>query len=100
MLRGVFDFTEHQEEATYALGYKLTWTRAKDEAVLDKAAGIADAKIEIDHILWYVSRYTPSIQQQGILSKQILSKLPTEFRYIQRSVFMKEVNNQIYGTLN
>ena len=32
--------------------------------------------------------------QQSNLSKQILSKTPTELRYVERSVFMKEVNNQ------
>ena len=42
----------------------------------------------------YVPHYIPSIQQQGILSKQILSKTPTELMYVERSVFMKEVNNQ------
>ena len=61
---------------------------------MDKAAGIADARIKINHIHSYVSLYTPSIQQQGNLSKQILSKTPTELRYIERSVYMKEVNIQ------
>ena len=28
------------------------------------------------------------------MSKQILNKTPTELRYVERSVFMKEVNNQ------
>ena len=58
----------------------------------NKAAVIADARIKNDQIRWYVPFYTPSIQQQSILSKQILSKTPTELRYIERSVFMKEVN--------
>ena len=88
MLKDVFGFVEHQEEATYGLGYKLTLTRNKDDAVIDKANGIADARIRIDHIHWYVPHYTPSIQQQkSILSKQILSKTPTELRYVERSVF-------------
>ena len=34
------------------------------------------------------------ISQQAILSKQILSKVPTELQYVERSVFMKEVNTQ------
>ena len=38
--------------------------------------------------------YTPSIPQQAILSKQILSRTPTELQYVERSVFMKEVNIQ------
>ena len=93
MLKDIFGFAEHQEKATYGLGYKLTLTRNKDDAVIDKANAIADARIRIDHIHWYVSHYTPSIQQQNTLSKQILDKTPTELRYIERSVFMKEVNN-------
>ena len=94
MLKDVFGYAEHQEKATYGLGYKLTLTRNKDDAVIDKAGGIADARIRIDHTHWYVPHYTPSIQQQSTLSKQILSKTPTELRYVERSVFMKEVNNQ------
>ena len=94
MPKDVFGFAEHQEKATYGLGYQLTVRRNKDDAVTDKAGGIADARIRIDHIHWYVPHYTPSIQQQSTLSKQILSKTPTELRYVERSVFMKEVNYQ------
>ena len=94
ILTDVFGFSECQEKATYGLGYKLTLTRNKDEAVIDKVAGIADARIKISHIHWYVVHSTPSTQQQCILSKQISSKTPTDLRYVERSVFMKEVNNQ------
>ena len=94
MLKDVFGFTEHQEKATYGLGYKLTLTRNKDDAVIDKAGGIADGRIKIDHIHWYEPHYNPSIRQQSILANQKLSKIPTELRYVERSVFMKEVNNQ------
>ena len=94
MPKGVFGFAEGQENATYGLGYKLTLTRNKDEAVIDKVAGIADARIKIDHIHWYVPLFIPSMWQQAIMSKQILNKTPTELRYVERSVFMKEVNNQ------
>ena len=94
MLKDVFGFAEHHEKATYGLGYKLTLTRNKDDAVIDKANGVADGRIRIDHIHWYVPHYIPSIQQQSTLSKQILSKTPTELKYVERSVFMKEVNNQ------
>ena len=94
MMKDIFGFAEHQEKATYGFGYKLTLTRNKDEAVIDKVAGIADARIKIDHIHWYVPHYIPSMSQQGIMSKQILNKTPTELRYVERSVFMKEVNNQ------
>ena len=83
------------KKATYSLGYKLTITRKKDESVVDKPAGIADARTKIDHIHWYVPHYTPSIRKQSILSNQILRKTPKELRNNERSVFMKEVNNQI-----
>ena len=94
MLKDVFGFAERHEKATYGLGYKLTLTGNKDEAVIDKVAGIAEARIKIDHIHWYVPHYIPSMAQQGILSDQILNNKPTHLRYIERSVFMKEVNNQ------
>ena len=48
MVIDVFGFAEHQEKGTYGIGCKLTLTRMKDDAVIDKAAGIADARIEID----------------------------------------------------
>ena len=94
MLKDVFGFAEGQEKATYGIGYILTLTRNKDDAIIDKAVGIADSRIKIDHIHWYVPLYTPSIRQQDILSKQILSKTPTELKYIEGPVFTRQVNNQ------
>ena len=94
LLKDVFGFADCQEKATYGHGYKLTVTRNKDDAVIDKTNGIADARLKIDHIHWYVLHYTPSVQQQSIMSKQILNQTPTELRYVERSVFMKQVNNQ------
>ena len=46
----------------------------KDDAVIDKAWGIADARIEIDHFHWYVPHYTPTLSQENILMNQILKK--------------------------
>ena len=94
LLKDVFGFAECQEKATYGLGYKLTLTGNKDDSVIDKAGGIADGRVRIDHIHCYVPHYTPSIKQQSILSYQIFKKMPTELRYVERSVFMKEVINQ------
>ena len=94
MLKYVFGFAEHQQKTTYGLGYKITPTRNKDEAVIDEAAGIADARTKADHIHWYVPHYTPSVQQQDIVFEQILNKTPTELRYVEGFVFMKEVKNQ------
>ena len=93
-LKDVFGFAELQEKATYGLGYKLTLTRASDNAVLKKTIATPIGKIEINSIEWYVPHYTASFKEQGILTKQIKDKIPTELRFIERSVFMKEVNTQ------
>ena len=97
-LKDVFGFAEYQEKSTYRLGYKLTLTRNTDNAVLNKDNAINNGRIEINAIEWYVPHYTPSMQQQSILSKQILNKTPTEINYPERSVFMKEVNTQNFWT--
>ena len=94
MLKAVFGFAECQEKATYGLGYKLTLTRNKDEAVTDKTVDIAVARVEIYQIHRNLAHYTPSIQQQSSLLNQISSKTPTELRFIERCVFIKEVKNQ------
>ena len=39
------------------------------------------------------------MQQQSILSKQIINKTPTQIQYPERSVFMKEVNTQNFWTI-
>ena len=73
-------------------------TRNSDNAVLNKDNAINVGKIKINAIEWYVPHYTPSIQQQAKLSKQILHKTPTQINYPERSVFMKEVNTQNFWT--
>ena len=93
-LKDIFGFAEYQEKGTYGLGYKLSMTRNSDNAVLNKDNAINIGKVKINAIEWYVPHYTPSIQQQAILSKQILNKTPTQIQYPERSVFMKEVNTQ------
>ena len=45
MLKNVFGFAKLQEEATDGLGYKLTLTRNKDDAVLQKVVALVDARI-------------------------------------------------------
>ena len=93
-LKDVFGFAEHQEKATYGLGYKLTLTRNNDSGVLNRDNLVTLGKVKINAIEWYVPHYTASMSQQTILSNQIVNKIPTELQYIERSVFMKEVNTQ------
>ena len=97
-LKYVFGSAEYQDKGTYGLGYKLTLTRNTDNGVLKKDKAIANGRIKINAIEWYVPHYTPSIQQQSILSKQIKNKTLTEIKYPERSVFMKKVNTQNFWT--
>ena len=62
-LRDIQGFAEHQETATYGLGYKLKLTRDTDEAALQKANVTAKAKIRINSLEWYVPHYTPSLEE-------------------------------------
>ena len=93
-LKDIIGFAEQQEKVTYGLGYKLTLTRSSDNAGLNKTNANAIGKIKINGIEWYVPHYTASVKEQIILMKQIIDKIPTELRYVERSVFMKEVNTQ------
>ena len=73
-------------------------TRNSDNAVLNRGNAISNGKIKNNAIEWYAPHYTRSMQQQSILSKQILNKTPTETKYPERSVFMKEVNTLNFWT--
>ena len=80
MLKDALDIVEYQEETSYGLGYKLTLTRNKDDAVMHKPGAIAHTIIKNESIHWYKPHYTHSISQRGSLSQQILSKTHTELR--------------------
>ena len=97
-LKDIFGYAEYQQKANYGLGYKLTLTRNNDNVVLNKGNAINVGKIKINAIEWYIPHYTSSLQQQSIISKQIINKTPTEINYPERSVFMKEVNTQNFWT--
>ena len=75
-------FAVHQEKTTYGLGYLSTLAKKKDDAILNKAEAIADARIKIVQNHWYVPHYTASVPQEGILSEQILSRRPTELHIL------------------
>ena len=93
-LKDIFGFAEHQEKIAYGLGYKLTLTRASGNAVLKKTNATAIGKVKINSIKWYVPHYTASVKEQNLLMKQTIDKIPTELRYVEGSVFMKEVKTQ------
>ena len=53
-LRDVLGFCEHQEVASYGLGYKLIITRNTDNAVLNKDNAVNNAKFKINSLESYV----------------------------------------------
>ena len=65
---------------------------------MNKDNAINNGKVKINAIEWYVPHYTPSISNQAIFSKQILIKTTLEIQFVERGVFMKEVN--LFGLLN
>ena len=58
-----FGFAEHQEKATFELGYKLTLTKYSDNAVLNKNNGTSEGKIKIKSYELYIPQKTPSVTQ-------------------------------------
>ena len=97
-LRDIFGFAEHQETATFGLGYNLTLTRNTDNAVLNEDNATNNAKIKIIALEWYVPHFTPSLENYNEIINQITKKTPTNLHYPERSVFKKEVNTQIFWT--
>ena len=93
-LKDIFGNAEHQEKGTYGLGYKLTLTRNTDNAVLNKDNAVANGRVKINSLDWYVPRYSPNLEEYNKLMTQIKKNTPTQLNYIERSVFMKEVNTQ------
>ena len=89
MLSGCFWICRTSRKNYIRLGFKLTITRNKDDGVLNKAEASADARNKIDHVPWYVPYYTPCNSQQDILSKNFLTKTPTELRYFEQSLVVR-----------
>ena len=93
-LKDNFGFAEYQEKGTYGLGYKLTLTRNTDNAVLNKDNAVANGRIKINSLGWYVPHFSPNLEECNKLMNQIKKNTPTLLHYPERSVFMKEVNTQ------
>ena len=93
-LKDIFGFAEHQEKGTYGLGYRFILTRNTDNAVVNKAATVNNAKVKINSLDWYVPHYSANLEEYTKLMVQIKKNAPTLLHYPERSVFMKEVNTQ------
>ena len=93
-LKDILGYAEHQEKATYGLGYRLILTRNSDNAVLNKDNAVANGGVKINSLDWYVPHYTVNLEEYTKLMTQIKKNTPTLLHYIERFVFMKEVNTQ------
>ena len=100
-LEDVFSYEEHQEDATYGLGYKLTLQRLSDDQVLSHVAATNAANLAlagslfINDISWFVPQYTPNISQKLIL-EYIVSRAATQLTYIKGSSYSKDVTTENY----
>ena len=92
--KDIFGSAEHREKGTYGLGYKLRLTRNTDNAVLNKDNAVANGRVKINSLDWYVPHYSPNLEEYNKLMNQIKKNTPTLLHYPERSVFMKEVNTQ------
>ena len=72
----------------------LTLTRNTDNAVLNKDNAVANGRVKINSLDWYVPHYSPNLEEYTRLMNQIKKNTPTLLHYPERSVFMKEVNTQ------
>ena len=76
------------------LDTELTLTRNTDNAVLNKDNAVANGRVKINSLDWYVSHYSPNLEEYNKLTNQIKKNPPTLLHYPERSVFMKKVNTQ------
>ena len=89
-LKDLFGFAD-QEKITYGLGYSLTLKRNNNNDPIIRDNGVDAAKIYIKDISWYIP-HIPSMENQQLVTDQILDKDPTELYYMERIVFRKDVN--------
>ena len=64
----------------------------------EKTNATNNARIKINGIEWFVPHYSTSMQQQNLISKQILNRTPKELQYVARSILLKEVNTRNFWT--
>ena len=93
-LKDILGYAECQEKGTYGLSYRFILTRNTDNAVLNKAGTVTSGRVKINSLDWYVPHYTANLEEYTKLMTQIKKNTPTLLRYIERSIFMKEINTQ------
>ena len=61
---------------------------------MKKDITVANARVKINSLDWYVPHYGPNLEENTKLMTQIRKNTPTQINYIEKFVFMKEVNTQ------
>ena len=87
----LFPFAD-QEKVTYGLGYTHTLKPNNYNDPIIRNNGVDAAKIVIQDIGWYFQHFTPSFENQQVMTDQLLKKDPTEIFYTEKVVFRKDVN--------
>ena len=72
----------------------MTLTRITDKTVLNKDNAVANGRVKINSLDWYVPHYSVDLEEYTKLMTQTKKNTPTLLRYPERSIFMKEVNTQ------
>ena len=84
-LKDIIGYAEHQEKATYGLGYRLILTRNTDNAILNKDNTVFLGRVKINSLDWYVPHYTVNLEEYTKLMTQIKKNTPTLLHYVERS---------------
>ena len=61
---------------------------------MNKDNAVANGRVKINSLDWYVPHYSPNLEEHYKVMIQIKKNTPTLLYYPERSVFMKEVNTQ------
>ena len=61
---------------------------------MNKDNAVANGRVKVNSLDWYVPHYSPSLEEYNKLMTQIKKNSPTLLHYPERSVFMKEVSTQ------
>ena len=63
-----------------------------------RATATVNGEVVISSIDWYVPEYTPSVEQQAVISGHMLGKAPMVVHHVDTTGFVKEVDVQNLST--
>ena len=98
-MKDVFGFVEDQENAIYGLGYQLILKKQTGIDAIITDAATANAKAPKEGFVWFVQHYTPNTTRKRSLSDQTVPRTPIEINFVEKSVFRKDINENMIGIL-